>query len=178
MERMTRLIRSPRGELGASFVAGPLNFRSLRPPLAATVLAAGLGLSAGPALASTATATAHLYGTSVISRAKGPDPGVLYRATGLHPAGRYALRLVRPKTAGRPRCVAYLSAPRPASGTERFIGSVPSATNCIGPAATGSAVTQIPLARGTYQVEVCVPASTFGACRATDAVVRRTVRLE
>jgi hypothetical protein len=148
-----------------------MNSDSLRRPLAAGLVVAGLGFGAAPAIA----ATAHLYGTSVISRAKGPDPGVLYRATGLRPAGRYALRLVRPKTSSRERCVAYLSAPRPASGTERFIGSLPSATNCVG---AGGAVTQRPVARGTYQVEVCAPASTFGACRSTFAVVRKTVRVE
>ncbi|HEY5197492.1 MAG TPA: hypothetical protein VIJ51_10755 [Solirubrobacteraceae bacterium] len=147
---------------------------SLRRPFAAALVAAVLlagALVSGAAAGATAPS---LYGASVISRAKGPDPGVLYRATGLRPAGRYALRLVRPKTASRERCVAYLSAPRTASGTERFIGSLPSATNCVG----AGAVTQHPIARGTYQVEVCVPASTFGACRSTYSVVRKTVRVE
>jgi hypothetical protein len=148
-----------------------MNSGSLGRPLVAALLVAGL--TAGTAAAGAAP---QLYGTSVISRSKGPDPGVVYRATGLRPAGRYALRLVRPKTPTRPRCVAYLSAPRTASGTERFIGSLPSATNCVG-AGSGS-VTQRPVARGTYEVEVCVPATTFGACRSTFTVVRRTVRLE
>jgi hypothetical protein len=149
-----------------------MNSGSLGRPLAAVLVAAGLTAGAGAAAASAAP---HLYGTSVISRAKGPDPGVLYRATGLRPGGRYALRLVRPKTASRERCVAYLSAARPASGTERFIGSLPSAPNCVG---AGGAATQHPIARGTYRVEVCVPVSTLGACRSTFTVVRKTVRVE
>jgi hypothetical protein len=147
-----------------------MNSASLRRPLAATMLFAGLTFGAGPALA----ATAHLYGTSVISRAKSHDPGVLYRATGLRPAHGYALRLVRPKTASRQRCVAYLSGPRQASGTERFVGSLPSATNCVG----ATTVSQLPIPRGAYQVEVCVPVSTFGACNSAESVVRRTVRVE
>jgi hypothetical protein len=150
----------------------PMNSISLGRPVVAVLLAAGVASGAGAAAAS---ATPHLYGTSLISRAKGPDPKVTYRATGLRSGGRYALRLVRPKTASRERCVTYLSAPRPASGTERFLGSLGSATNCVG---AGGAVTQHPIARGSYRVEVCVPASTFGACRSTFTVVRKTVRVE
>jgi hypothetical protein len=138
--------------------------------LVAAAITAGLTLATGTALA----ANAHLFGPSILQISKDFDPKLTYRATGLRPATGYALRLVRPKTAGRLRCVAYLAAPRRASGTEYFHGSVPSATNCVG----STTVTQRPLGRGPYELEVCVPVSTFGACRSTDSVVRRAIRLE
>ncbi|MEA2371500.1 MAG: hypothetical protein QOH12_1894 [Solirubrobacteraceae bacterium] len=147
-----------------------MNARSLRRLAAASVITSALSVGAGPALA----AGTHLFGASVLNISKTHDPRVTYRATGLRAANAYALRLVRPRMATHPRCVAYLSAPRPASGTEHFYGSVPSALNCV--AANGVAH-QIPMARGTYEVEVCVPATPFGACRSTATVVRRTVRL-
>jgi len=147
-----------------------MNPSSLRRLTAASLLVSALSFDAGPALA----AGAHLIGASVLNISKTPDPKVTYRATGLTAANRYALRLVRPATATRPRCVAYLSAPRRASGTEYFYGTVPSALNCFG--ATGVAH-QIPMARGSYEVEVCVPATAFGACRSSATVVRKAVRL-
>jgi hypothetical protein len=136
--------------------------RHLITPLA---LAASLGLTA-----SAAAATVHLYGATLL-HTRG-DPKVLYRATGLRPANRYALRLVRPTTGSQPRCVAYLSGPQHASGTERFYGSVPSAMYCG--AAPGKAQ---PIRAGSYEVEVCVPATTFGPCRADASVVRQRVRV-
>jgi hypothetical protein len=125
----------------------------------------GLGLAT-----SAAAATLHLYGTTVLHTTN--DPRVLYRATGLRPATGYALRLVRPTTAHGPRCVAYLSGAQRASGTERFYGSVPSAMYCAG--APGKAQ---PIRPGSYNVEVCVPASTLGPCRGDASVVRVRVRV-
>lgn len=136
---------------------------------AALAIAASL-LAAAPATAAKA-GTPHLYGRTTLHTIG--DPRVFYRATGLLAASRYALRLVRPTSAHHARCVAYLSGRRPASGTERFYGSVPSAMYCGGePGKTQ------PISPGFYNVEVCVPANTYGACRADATILRQRVRVK
>jgi hypothetical protein len=137
--------------------------RRLATALALAVAALGLATSA-------AAGTLHLYGRTVLHTTG--DPKVFYRATGLRPAPGYTLRLVRPTTSHQPRCVAYLSGPRRASGTGRFVGTVPSAMYC-----TGSPAKAQPIRPGSYNVEVCVPASTLGPCRPDASVVRVRVRV-
>ena len=96
--------------------------------LLATVLLAALG-------AATAQAAATLTGPSTLRLQRNTQ----YTAHGLT-AGRYHLMVRRRLThAGRSyRCVAYVAAPRRASGTETFKGTLPTALQCTPASGSGA----------------------------------------
>jgi hypothetical protein len=100
-----------------------------------------------------------------------------YRATGLTPEGRYSLRIRRlARHDGRTyRCAAYLSAPRDASGTERFFGSVPTQLQCVRVRGTG-AVWQPHTFKGAYEAVACVAASR-NHCDGDFAMARKSVEI-
>jgi hypothetical protein len=102
---------------------------------------------------------------------------VEYRASGLKPQGRYSLRIRRNVAHdGRTyRCVAFLSAPRTASGTERFKGSVPDGLQCV-PTRGSGATWQPRTSKGTYQAVVCVAAAR-NLCTPGYSVATKTVRI-
>ena len=125
---------------------------------------------AGPAIAQAATT---LSGPSSLK----VQQKLQYRATGLTPEGRYSLRIRRlARHDGQTyRCAAYLSAPRTASGTERFFGSVPTQLQCV-PVRGAGPVWQPHTPKGTYEAVACVAASR-GHCDGDFAVAHRTVRI-
>jgi hypothetical protein len=100
-----------------------------------------------------------------------------YRATGLKPEGEYSLiirRLAEHK--GRTyRCAAHLSAPRTASGTERFFGSVPTHLQCVAAHGTPS-VWQPRTFKGLYRAVACVDALR-NHCDGDYAVASKRVRI-
>lgn len=125
-----------------------------------------------------APASAHaaptLSGASVLR----VQQQVAYRATGLVPRGTYSLRIRRRvKHEGRTyRCVAYLSAPRPASGTERFLGSVGTGLQCHR-ARGGGRVWQPHTFKGRYQAVACVAAAGGYLCDPHYSVATKRVRI-
>jgi hypothetical protein len=127
-------------------------------------LAATLGLAVD-------AAAAGLSGKSVLR----VGDLVSYGATGLVRADGYALRIYAYRQAGRKtlRCVAYLAAPRRASGAALFRGSVPRSLNCV----VGTGSRQIQLRPGPYTVQVCVPSTVFGPCKSRASIVQKKVRV-
>ena len=133
------------------------------------------GISALSVAAVAVGATATLHGPWVLHPVTDPPTranSVTYRATHLRAHSGYALRLVRPTTDHSPRCVAYLSGPRQASGTEYFYGSVPGGMVCTTAPHTPRAIKD-----GYYTVEVCVPRTQLGACRGAQTIIRRRVHV-
>lgn len=102
---------------------------------------------------------------------------VTFRATGLRPAARYALRIVRTEHLdGRAyRCSASLAAPRRARGTVVFRGSVPTRATCEAASGTLRSFT-VPLRPATWRVLACVPAPR-GTCARGAAVARGRLRV-
>jgi len=141
----------------------------MKTPVLFCTLAAVAALTAPVA----AQAASSLVGTSSLR----VQQKVEYRATGLAPAGRYSLRIRRRvEHDGRTyRCAAYLSAPRLASGTERFLGSVPTGLLCV--PASGDGAQWLPrTSKGTYEAVVCVVAAR-NLCDARYSVAGKTVRV-
>jgi len=103
---------------------------------------------------------------------------VAYRAKGLAPAGSYSLRIRRrAEYNGRAyRYVAYLSAPRRSSGTERFLGSVPTGLQCRRVRGDGP-VWQPDTLTGRYQAVVCVAATHDYLCNPHYSVATKRVRV-
>ena len=140
--------------------------------LLAVVVVAALG-------AASAQAAATLSGPSTLRIQKQTQ----YVAHGLL-SGRYHLMVRKRLThAGRSyRCVAYVSAPRQASGTEAFKGTLPTALQCRPASGTGAAWRPRPPV-GTYSAVACVAATGTPAgtpaysCDAHHSVASRTVRV-
>jgi hypothetical protein len=132
-----------------------------------------LVLAGSLAAATGAQATATLAGASPLRVLQKVD----YRARGLAPVGSYSLRIRRDVTHnGRTyRCAAYLSAPRRASGTESFRGSVPNGLQCA-PTRGDGALWQPHTLKGTYQAVVCVAADR-NLCKPGFSVATKTVRV-
>jgi hypothetical protein len=129
--------------------------------------------------AATAQAAATLSGPSTLRIQK----NTTFVARGLVP-GRYHL-MVRRRLAhnGRSyRCVAYVSAPRRASGTEAFKGTLPTALHCTPASGSGPAWAPRPPAGG-YSAVACVaapgaPAGTPAySCDPAHSVASRAVRV-
>ena len=138
--------------------------------LLAVVVVAALG-------AASAQAAATLSGPSTLRIQKQTQ----YVAHGLL-SGRYHLMVRKRLThAGRSyKCVAYVSAPRQASGTEAFKGTLPTALQCRPASGTGAAWRPRPPV-GTYSAVACVAATGTPAgtpaysCDAHHSVASRTV---
>jgi len=144
---------------------------SLRILLAAVVLAV-LG-------AASAQAAATLSGPPTLRIQRNTQ----YVARGLL-SGRYHLMVRKRLTHhGRSyRCVAYIAAPRPASGAEAFKGTLPTALQCRPASGTGATWTPRPPA-GSYSAVACVaaPGAPAGApaysCDPHRSVATRAVRV-
>lgn len=134
-------------------------------PLCAIAVALALPVGASAATALVGTSSLHVL------------QKVEYRAAGLKPQGRYSLWIRRNLTHdGRTyRCVAYQSAPRSASGAERFKGSVPNGLQCV-PVSGSGATWQPRTSKGTYQAVVCVAAAR-NLCTPGYSVAAKTVRV-
>jgi hypothetical protein len=138
----------------------------------ATVLLAALG-------AATAQATATLTGPSTLRIQRNTQ----YTAHGLQ-SGRYHLMVRKRLTHGGRsyRCVAYLAAPRQASGTETFKGTLPTALQCTPASGAGASWKPRPPA-GSYSAVACVaapgaPAGTPAySCDPRHSVATRSVRV-
>jgi hypothetical protein len=149
----------------------------LRILLAAVVLAALAALAALGAASAQAAAT--LSGPPTLRMQRNTQ----YVAHGLV-SGRYHL-MVRKRLTHRGRsyrCVAYVAAPRPASGTEAFKGTLPTALQCTPASGTGATWTPRPPA-GRYSAVACVaapgaPAGTPAySCDPRHSVATRAVRV-
>lgn len=144
---------------------------ALRILLAAVVLGA-LG-------AATAQAASTLTGPATLRVQRNTE----YTAHGLT-SGRYHLMVRRRLShAGRSyRCVAYLAAPRQASGTETFKGTLPTALQCAPASGGGPRWAPRPPA-GTYSAVACVaapgaPAGTPAySCDPRHSTATRSVRV-
>jgi hypothetical protein len=144
---------------------------ALRILVAAVVLAA-LG-------AATAQAAATLTGPSTLRLQRNTQ----YTAHGLT-AGRYHLMVRKRLThnARSYRCVAYVAAPRQASGTETFKGTLPTALQCH-PASGGGATWAPRPPAGTYSAVACVAAAGAPAgtpaysCDPRHSVATKSVRV-
>jgi hypothetical protein len=138
-----------------------------------TRVVCALALAGSLVGATAAQAAATLAGASPLRVLQKVD----YQAHGLTPVGSYSLRIRRDVTHnGRTyRCAAYLSAPRRASGTEHFRGSVPSGLTCL--PTRGDVVRWEPRTlKGTYQAVVCVAADR-NLCKPGFSVATKTVRV-
>jgi hypothetical protein len=136
-------------------------------------LATAIAVAAALATPVVAEATATLSGPSSLK----VQQKLEYRATGLTPEGSYSLRIRRVvQHDGRSyRCAAFLSAPRKASGTERFFGSLPTGLQCVPARGTG-ATWQPHTSKGVYEAVACVAAAR-NLCSGHFAVAGRTVRV-
>jgi hypothetical protein len=152
---------------------------AIRPARAVPALVALLVLVA-LAAAGGAQARARLVGPATLK----VQTNVTYRADGLV-SGRYHLMVRKRLThAGRSyRCVAYIAAPRQASGSEAFKGTLPSALYCT--PVSGKAPTWNPRPpAGTYEAVACVaPAGAPSGvpaynCDPGHSVAARTVRVQ
>jgi hypothetical protein len=129
--------------------------------------------------AATAQAAVTLGGPSTMRIQRNTQ----YLAHGLV-SGRYHLMVRRRLThLGRSyRCVAYVSAPRQAAGTEAFKGTLPTALRCTPASGSGAPWAPRPPA-GTYSAVACVaargaPAGTPAySCDPRHSVATRTVRV-
>jgi hypothetical protein len=132
-----------------------------------------LAVAAGLAASVVADAATTLSGPSSLR----VQQKLEYRATGLEPHGQYSLRIRRVvQHHGRAyRCAAFLSGARPASGTERFLGSVPTELRCV-PARGTAAAWQPHTSKGVYEAVACVAAARHH-CNGKFAVATKSVRI-
>jgi hypothetical protein len=136
-------------------------------------LVSAIAVAAGLATSVAAEAATTLSGPSSLK----VQQKLEYRATGLEPHGQYSLRIRRvvPHGGRAYRCAAFLSGARPASGTERFLGSVPTELRCL-PARGTAAAWQPRTSKGVYEAVACVAAAR-NHCSGKFAVASKSVRI-
>jgi hypothetical protein len=140
-------------------------------------------LLAALALAALGTATAQAAATLSGPATLRIQRNTQYVAHGLV-SGRYHLMVRRRLThLGRSyRCVAYVSAPRRAAGTEAFKGTLPTALQCTPASGSGASWSPRPPA-GRYSAVACVaaPGARAGtpaySCDPRHSVASRPVRV-
>jgi hypothetical protein len=119
------------------------------------ILLTSIAVLALLALAASAQAAATLTGPATLRL----QTNTQYRAHGLVPSRYHLMVRKRLTHGGRSyRCAAYIAAPRQASGTESFKGTLPTAPYCTLASGAGRAWTPRPPA-GSYDAVVCVAAA-------------------